>query len=342
VAGLTTSGIRQLVHNLEPRVFDALDHQLGDPVATLDADRFRRVVIDHDHLDLAAVTGVDRARCIDQSETCPDRQPGPRVNETRVSVRDGECDPGGQQRSLPRLQYDAGGRHQVGTGISVQRVTRYRHIGIEAPQSDRHGSSRHRAKGYPRAVIESPPVTTGTVHYSEQLRTPWWWYPMAVAVAVLLGFEFSLAVRGWIAWIPLVILVPMCVLVVWRFSSGRVRLVGSALTAGDRQLELSRVDRAIGLSTTELRRLVGRHSDPAAFVFIRSWVGPGVQLVLAPANGNSEPSAAIHDRSEGNPEDSGSAPRDHHPREVVPYWVVSTRHPDRLLGALAAQSVPVG
>jgi hypothetical protein len=189
-------------------------------------------------------------------------------------------------------------------------------------------------------VIESPPVTTGTVHYSEQLRTPWWWYPMAIAVAVLLGFEFSLAVNGWIGWIPLIILLPVCVLVVYRFSSGRVRFVGSNVAAGDQLLDVSRVNRAIGLSSTELRRLVGRHSDPLAFVFIRSWVGPGVQLVLNPELVSEQPAPATQ-QADDDELDAAEQDVDGVPNYSTPYWVVSTRHPDRLLAALAEQSVPV-
>ncbi len=94
-------------------------------------------------------------------------------------------------------------------------------------------------------------------------------------------------------------------------SSGRVQVVGAQLVAGDRQLDLALVDVAINLSATELRRLVGRHADPSAHTFIRSWVGPGVQLL-------------VHDQPDG-----------------APYWVVSTRHPDRLLAVLAAAAVPV-
>ena len=53
-----------------------------------------------------------------------------------------------------------------------------------------------------------------------------------------------------------------------------------------------------------LRRVVGREGDPAAFVSIRSWIGPGVQLWL------------------DDPEDP------------TPYWVVSTRHPQRVVQLL--------
>jgi hypothetical protein len=84
--------------------------------------------------------------------------------------------------------------------------------------------------------------------------------------------------------------------------------------AGERSLPVAEVDRSYRLSYAELRRLVGRHGDPLAFTFIRPWVGPGVQLVLA---GAAADSAAAESRRE-------------------PYWVLSSRHPDRLLAAVEA------
>lgn len=157
--------------------------------------------------------------------------------------------------------------------------------------------------------------------YLEHLRTPWWWYGVAVLVAILLGAEFAMAVSGWLSWLPLTILLPLCLLVVWRLSSARIEVTRTKVRVADRCLPLAAIDTAIGLSHAELLRLVGRHADPAAYTFIRSWIGPGVQLVL-----NSEST-----RRDATPESD--------PAE--PYWVLSTRHPDRLLAALAAGSVPV-
>jgi hypothetical protein len=149
--------------------------------------------------------------------------------------------------------------------------------------------------------------------YFERLRTPWWWYLAAVGVSVLLGLEFAVAISGWIAWVPFAIVLPLSLLTVWRLSSGSLTVNDGTLHAGERAVALARVEQAIDLSATELRRLVGRHSDPLAYTYIRSWVGPGVQLVLRPPAG--EPA-----------ED----------RLPEPYWVVSTRHPDRLLAAVQA------
>lgn len=170
---------------------------------------------------------------------------------------------------------------------------------------------------------------SATIRYHEQLRTPWWWYLAGVAIAILLGGEFATAIPTWIAWIPFGLVLAVVVLGVWRFSSGRVTVTQDELLAGDQSVALASIERAIALSPTELRRLVGRHSDPSAFTFVRSWVGPGVQLVLTPPPPGTPPRRADHF------EDGAPAP------SVTPYWAVSTRHPDRLLAALAAASVPV-
>jgi hypothetical protein len=60
----------------------------------------------------------------------------------------------------------------------------------------------------------------------------------------------------------------------------------------------------VPLDPRPLRRVVGREGDPAAFVSVRPWIGPGVQLWL--------------DDEE----------------DPTPYWVVSTRHPDQVLAVL--------
>ncbi|MDQ1721767.1 MAG: hypothetical protein QOI26_1501, partial [Pseudonocardiales bacterium] len=75
---------------------------------------------------------------------------------------------------------------------------------------------------------------------------------------------------------------------------------------------------------TELRRLVGRHSDPLAFTYIRSWIGPGVQLVLR----RRDRAASSEVAGQADPD---ALPAERYPE---PYWVVSSRHPDRLLAAL--------
>lgn len=169
--------------------------------------------------------------------------------------------------------------------------------------------------------------------YFERLRTPRWWYLAAVGVSALLGLEFAVAFTGWGALVPFAILLPTSLWVVWRLSSGTVAVEGATLRAGERSLALAEVEQGIDLSPAELRRLVGRHSDPLAHTYIRSWIGPGVQLVLRqPSDQHSaEPRPAGRQPAEQQATDP--QPADRYPE---PYWVVSTRHPDRLLAAIDA------
>lgn len=155
--------------------------------------------------------------------------------------------------------------------------------------------------------------------YRERLRTPWWWYPIGIVVGILLGAEFDFVMPQALVGLPILLAVLVAIAVVWRFSSATVRVTGGQVVAGGRSLPVAAVDRGYRLNYAELRRLVGRDGDPLAFTFIRSWVGPGVQLVLE------------------QPDDRPAAGR---PDE--PYWVLSSRHPDRLLAAVEAARAVTG
>jgi hypothetical protein len=170
----------------------------------------------------------------------------------------------------------------------------------------------------------------GRAGYVERLHTPWWWYLAGVAVALLLAGEISVVLPGWWGWIPVLVLVPLTALLVRRMSSGRIAVAGGSVRAGDHEVPVADVEQAIDLSAVEVRRLVGRHGDPSAFTFVRSWVGPGVQLVLRPAAERTPASPDVVDPAPGTPDD----------RYPEPYWVLSTRHPDRVRAALHAATAP--
>jgi hypothetical protein len=144
--------------------------------------------------------------------------------------------------------------------------------------------------------------------YAERLRTPWWWYVVAGGVAAILAAEFHLADHGIKVWLPYVILVPIAVTIVWWIGRQRVTVQGREIRVREAHLPLSVVESVIALDPRTLRRLVGREGDPMAFVAIRPWIGPGVQIILDD------------------------------PDDPTPYWVVSTRHPRRLMAAMERAS----
>jgi hypothetical protein len=144
------------------------------------------------------------------------------------------------------------------------------------------------------------------ISYRERLRTPWWWYPIAVVVASLLAGEFHVSGLRLTDWIPFGTLIPLSVAIVWTAGRGELKIAGGELHIRGAHLPLRFISGAVALDALTLRRVVGREGDPAAFVSIRPWIGPGVQLWLDD------------------------------PDDPTPYWVISSRHPDRVLAVLNA------
>lgn len=148
------------------------------------------------------------------------------------------------------------------------------------------------------------------VVFSERLRVPLWWWPLAFAVAALLAVEVHLAydavpvAAAFAALAP----VPAAVLLWW----GRTRVAvtaspeGSFLRAGPAVLPLGVVARAAIVPAAAKRSAMGRQLDPAAYLQHRAWVRTMVLVVL------------------DDPEDP------------TPYWLVSTRRPQALVAALGA------
>jgi Protein of unknown function (DUF3093) len=159
------------------------------------------------------------------------------------------------------------------------------------------------------------PRTTSTqrdlpVRFDERLRTPWWWYIVALFVASLLAGEFGVADKALTVWLPFGVLLPGSVVIVWSMGRNRVSVVGDELHVNEAHLPLAVIAGGVPLDATSLRRLVGRYGDPASYVAIRAWVGPGIQIIL------------------DDPEDP------------TPYWVISTRRPEELLAALGCLPAP--
>jgi hypothetical protein len=157
---------------------------------------------------------------------------------------------------------------------------------------------------------DGTPVDNATAHgsaaYRETLRTPWWWYVVSVGVACLLAAEFHISGLRLTDWIPFGTLVPLSILLVWWMGRSRLSVTDGELRIRDAHLPLQYVSGAIALDGPTLRRVVGREGDPAAYVSIRPWIGPGVQVWI-------------------DDED-----------DPTPYWVVSSRHPDRVVTAIRA------
>ncbi len=154
-----------------------------------------------------------------------------------------------------------------------------------------------------RSESRSTPGPAATA-YREPLRTPWWWYVVAAGVASLLAAEFHVAGLRLTDWIPFGTLIPLSLMVVWWLGHSALEIRDDELHIRGAHLPLRYVSGAVALDAVTLRRVVGREGDPASFVSIRPWIGPGVQLWLDD------------------------------PDDPAPYWIVSTRRPHRVVEVL--------
>ena len=160
-------------------------------------------------------------------------------------------------------------------------------------------------------------ATSQTVRYRERLRVPWWWWPPGLGLAGLIALEVNQGVPAVPNWVPFAVLLPVAAVVLLWFGNTEVRVLrahvrskeGSGadeteLWVGAAHLPVSVIARSAEVPRSAKSAALGRQLDPAAYVVHRAWVGPMVLLVLDD------------------------------PDDPTPYWLVSCRHPDRLLAAL--------
>jgi hypothetical protein len=154
-------------------------------------------------------------------------------------------------------------------------------------------------------------VAPHSVRYRERLWVPWWWWPLGFGLAGLIAFEVNLGVRALPTWLPFAALFAVAAAVLlWmgrieiKVTAGSQAGAGVELWAGEAHLPVTVITRSAAIAPSAKSAALGRQLDPAAYVVHRAWVGPMILLVL---------------------ED---------PDDPTPYWLVSCRHPERVLSAL--------
>ncbi|MGK2902181.1 MAG: DUF3093 domain-containing protein [Mycobacterium sp.] len=151
---------------------------------------------------------------------------------------------------------------------------------------------------------------TQTVRYRERLRVPWWFWPPALGLAALIAAEVNMGVQGLPDWVPYALLMSVAAVLLTWIGRIEIRVVQEgpdgpvALWAGPAHLPVKVISRSALVPRSAKSAALGRQLDPAAYVLHRAWIGPMVLVVLDDAD------------------------------DPTPYWLVSCRHPDRVLAAL--------
>ena len=143
------------------------------------------------------------------------------------------------------------------------------------------------------------------MRHSERLYVPWWHWPLPLLGAAVLAAEVHLGYSGIRSWLPYVVLLPLTLfLLIWT-GRAKVRLTtgengeGELLVA-DARLPVRFVGEVDVLTGTEKRIALGRELDPEAYVLHRGWIPTALRVHLTD------------------------------PDDPTPYWVFSTRSPERL------------
>lgn len=141
------------------------------------------------------------------------------------------------------------------------------------------------------------------VIYRERLRTPWWFWAIAVFWALTLGVAYGHAIGRPVGFAVGCAAFALAGLGLVRVSA-LVTVRATGLTAGTAHLPIDAIGDVAALDAEAARHQRGQGADSRAFVLLRGWVPTAVRVV-------------VNDR-----------------RDPTPYWYVSTRFPERLAEAL--------
>ncbi len=139
----------------------------------------------------------------------------------------------------------------------------------------------------------------------------WWGWLLPLAAAVLLAAQVQFAYPAVPAWAPYVVLVPLAVAVVLALGRAHVRVETGdepRLWVGGAHLPLRYVAAVDVVTKHDKRKALGPELDPAAFCVHKPWINTMVRVHL------------------DDPEDP------------TPYWLFSTRHPEKLTTLLTDEA----
>lgn len=142
--------------------------------------------------------------------------------------------------------------------------------------------------------------------YRERLRVPlsWWLIPLLATVSVWLAVHHVYGPRLSIPVAAGVLLLSSAGLI--AYGSAVTAVESDGFVAGRARLPLWAVGEVIALDADRARVARGTEADPRAYLLVRGYIGPMVRV-------------GVED-----------------PADPVPYWLVSTRHPNELAAALSA------
>lgn len=145
--------------------------------------------------------------------------------------------------------------------------------------------------------------------YRERLSVPVAWWIIGAALVVTLFVITYVPVGSFggafVGGLSALILV----LTFLQYGAARIEVDGERFRAGKAVIERTYLGKVEALTGQDARDAFGRDCDPKAYLLLRSYAPGAVRVEVTD------------------------------PRDPAPYWVVATRHPERLAAALTGHSV---
>jgi hypothetical protein len=150
------------------------------------------------------------------------------------------------------------------------------------------------------------PVENG-VHlpYAERLTVPLRWWVQGTMLVASLWLALVVALPGPLAWTIAGAAMALVLGLLLAYGSARVFVGDGELHAGRARIGAEHLGAAVALDADATRRIAGVDADARAHLLLRPYLKRAVRVEITD------------------------------PADPTPYWLVSTRHPDRLAGALA-------
>ena len=152
--------------------------------------------------------------------------------------------------------------------------------------------------------------------YSERLHVPLRWWALATMFLATVLIAFLVATPAWVACSVTAVMVAGTVALFLGYGGARVRVDANSdvaeLHAGRAHIPVALLGVPVALDAAASRRLAGVDADARAYLLLRPYVSRSVHV-------------PVQD-----------------PADPTPYWLVSSRRPDRLVAALVAAGAPSG
>lgn len=140
--------------------------------------------------------------------------------------------------------------------------------------------------------------------YDERLGVPLRWWALATMFLASMLLAFLVATPTWLALLGTAVLVAAVLLLFTGYGAARVTVRDGMLTAGRARIPVRLTGDVEALDAEATHRLAGRDADARAYLLLRPYLRRAVRVDIVD------------------------------PADPTPYWLVSTRRPDRLVAAL--------